>query len=203
MVIVCPSGCFYLFPCVFSCVHSCVCVLFVSLCVSVCVNWFILGPSATTLCSHALWIMRTVGCNNKKIRNSPVGGLLMCMRALVFKCPCMHMHACISVYLYMGSACCIFRLLLLVVLSPGRPFGFSCCPPSLSFLCRTLLPAWCLSCVCDAAAPSVFWRKCDTIQSPDNRMLRRRTTTILGTTAAHQTQDVLSEHGTESLLIAH
>lgn len=41
------------------------------------------------------------------------------------------------------------------------------------------------------------------IQSPDNRMLRRRTTTILGTTAAHQTQDVLSEDGTEPLLIAH
>lgn len=41
------------------------------------------------------------------------------------------------------------------------------------------------------------------IQSPDNRMLRRRTTTILGTTAAHQTQDVLSEDGTAPLLIAH
>lgn len=41
------------------------------------------------------------------------------------------------------------------------------------------------------------------IQSPDNRMLRRRTTTILGTTAAQQTQNVLSEDATEPLLIAH
>lgn len=41
------------------------------------------------------------------------------------------------------------------------------------------------------------------IQRTDNRMQGRRTTTILGTTAAHQTQDVLSEGGTELLLIAH
>lgn len=41
------------------------------------------------------------------------------------------------------------------------------------------------------------------IQSLDNRMLRRTTTTISGTTAAHQTQDDLCENGTEPLFIAH
>ncbi|CAB1445478.1 unnamed protein product [Pleuronectes platessa] len=47
-------------------------------------------------------------------------------------------------------------------------------------------------------------RSRDMIQSPDNRMPRRGTTTILGTAAAaHQTQDVPSEDGTEPLLIAH
>lgn len=36
------------------------------------------------------------------------------------------------------------------------------------------------------------------IQSPDNRMLRRTTTTISGTMAAHQTQDDLCKKGNRS-----
>lgn len=100
--------------------------------------------------------------------------------------------------LSMGTACFIFHLFILVVLSQGRLFGFSCrLLPSLPFLCRTLLPGWCLSWggggggVGGAAVRDCCFCFCwsgDMIQSPDNQMLRRgTTTTILGTSAAHQT----------------
>lgn len=78
----------------------------------------------------------------------------------------------------------------------GGCLGFHVAYYPLHFLCRTLLPGWCASwrggggvgaaavrdcCFC-------FWRSGDMIQSPDNQMLSRgTTTTILGTSAAHQT----------------
>lgn len=96
------------------------------------------------------------------------------------------------------------------VLFPGSTFGFSCFPSPFFYFFFYVghCTAACLMfelgrAACFETLPSAFWRSRDMIQRNDNRMLGRRTTTILGTTAAHQTQDVPSEDATEPRLIAH
>ena len=169
----------------FSCVCACVACALVCPCPACEGNWFISGPSATnpSPVTHCESCGRRGLTKHKKLSWRGIADVRESL------CVCMSVRLC-TLHRPSSSPCCSFPWEAVWVF-------MSLPPPSFFFFYVGHCTAACLMfesvgggvCVWVGGGTKVlveilfFGGSRDMIQSPDNRMLRQRTTTILGTTA--------------------